>query len=189
MPLQLKPKMLVKLRQNTAFLTALAVVAALAAAFAAAVLIIPVKGGHLSDKQQLLRDSLSGGFVSVKNGDTIQQRFTAAENGLNGLQGQFKLGIMDSSCRLELRLSEVHAQPGTQALLPPPSKSQAQGSTQAQAAASAPNAASPNAASQNAAATPSPTTTQVASQSLPCAQAMVNESGTKIMGFKPIANS
>lgn len=189
MPLQLNPKMLVKLRQNTAFLTALAVVAALAAAFAAAVLIIPVKGGHLSDKQQLLRDSLSGGFVSVKNGDTIQQRFTAAENGLNGLQGQFKLGIMDSSCRLELRLSEVHAQPGTQALLPPPSKSQAQGSTQAQAAASAPNAASPNAASQNAAATPSPTTTQVASQSLPCAQAMVNESGTKIMGFKPIANS
>lgn len=189
MPLQLNPKMLVKLRQNTAFLTALAVVAALAAAFAAAVLIIPVKGGHLSDKQQLLRDSLSGGFVSVKNGDTIQQRFTAAENGLNGLQGQFKLGIMDSSCRLELRLSEVHAQPGTQALLPPPSKSQAQGSTQAQAAASAPNAASPNAASQNAAATPSPTTTQVASQSLPCAQVMVNESGTKIMGFKPIANS
>lgn len=195
MPLQLKPKMLVKLRQNTAFLTALAVVAALAAAFAAAVLIIPVKGGHLSDKQQLLRDSLSGGFVSVKNGDTIQQRFTAAENGLNGLQGQFKLGIMDSSCRLELRLSEVHAQPGTQALLPPPSKSpaqgstQVQGSTQAQAAASAPNVASPNAASQNAAATPSPTTTQVASQSLPCAQVMVNESGTKIMGFKPIANS
>ena len=200
MPLQLNPKMLVKLRQNTAFLTALAVVAALAAAFAAAVLIIPVKGGHLSDKQQLLRDSLSGGFVSVKNGDTIQQRFTAAENGLNGLQGQFKLGIMDSSCRLELRLSEVHAQPGTQALLPPPSKSPAQGSTQAQgnvqaqAAASAPNvaapnAASPNAASQNAAATPSPTPTQVASQSLPCAQAMVNESGTKIMGFKPIANS
>ena len=200
MPLQLNPKMLVKLRQNTAFLTALAVVAALAAAFAAAVLIVPVKGGHLSDKQQLLRDSLSGGFVSVKNGDTIQQRFTAAENGLNGLQGQFKLGIMDSSCRLELRLSEVHAQPGTQALLPPPSKSPAQGSTQAQgnvqaqAAASAPNAASPNAASQNAAsqnaaATPSPTTTQVASQSLPCAQVMVNESGTKIMGFKPIANS
>ena len=194
MPLQLKPKMLVKLRQNTAFLTALAVVAALAAAFAAAVLIIPVKGGHLSDKQQLLRDSLSGGFVSVKNGDTIQQRFTAAENGLNGLQGQFKLGIMDSSCRLELRLSEVHAQPGTQALLPPPSKSQAQGSTQAQAAASAQNSAAPstasqNAASQNSAATPSPTTTQVASQSLPCAQAMVNESGTKIMGFKPIANS
>lgn len=189
MPLQLNPKMLVKLRQNAAFLTALAVVAALAAAFAAAVLIVPVKGGHLSDKQQLLRDSLSGGFVSVKNGDTIQQRFTAAENGLNGLQGQFKLGIMDSSCRLELRLSEVHAQPGTQALLPPPSKSQAQGSTQAQAAASAPNAASPNAASQNAAATPSPTTTQVASQSLPCAQVMVNESGTKIMGFKPIANS
>ena len=43
MPLQLNPKMLVKLRQNTAFLTALAVVAALAAAFAAAVLIIPVK--------------------------------------------------------------------------------------------------------------------------------------------------
>lgn len=195
MPLRLNPKMLVKLRQNTAFLTALAVVAALAAAFAAAVLIVPVKGGHLSDKQQLLRDSLSGGFVSVKNGDTIQQRFTAAENGLNGLQGQFKLGIMDSSCRLELRLSEVHAQPGTQALLPPPSKSPAQGSTQAQgnvqaqAAASAPNAASPNAASQNAAATPSPTTTQVASQSLPCAQVMVNESGTKIMGFKPIANS
>ena len=205
MPLQLNPKMLVKLRQNTAFLTALAVVAALAAAFAAAVLIIPVKGGHLSDKQQLLRDSLSGGFVSVKNGDTIQQRFTAAENGLNGLQGQFKLGIMDSSCRLELRLSEVHAQPGTQALLPPPSKSPAQGSTQAQgnvqaqAAASAPNVAAPstasqnaasqNAASQNAAATPSPTTTQVASQSLPCAQVMVNESGTKIMGFKPIANS
>ena len=200
MPLQLNPKMLVKLRQNTAFLTALAVVAALAAAFAAAVLIVPVKGGHLSDKQQLLRDSLSGGFVSVKNGDTIQQRFTAAENGLNGLQGQFKLGIMDSSCRLELRLSEVHAQPGTQALLPPPSKSPAQGSTQAQgnvqaqAAASAPNVAAPstasqNAASQNAAATPSPTTTQVASQSLPCAQAMVNESGTKIMGFKPIANS
>ena len=200
MPLQLNPKMLVKLRQNTAFLTALAVVAALAAAFAAAVLIVPVKGGHLSDKQQLLRDSLSGGFVSVKNGDTIQQRFTAAENGLNGLQGQFKLGIMDSSCRLELRLSEVHAQPGTQALLPPPSKSPAQGSTQAQgnvqaqAAASAPNVAAPstasqNAASQNAAATPSPTTTQVASQSLPCAQVMVNESGTKIMGFNPIANS
>lgn len=195
MPLQLNPKMLVKLRQNAAFLTALAVVAALAAAFAAAALIVPVKGGHLSDKQQLLRDSLSGGFVSVKNGDTIQQRFTAAENGLNGLQGQFKPGVMDSSCRLELRLSEVHAQPGTQALLPPPSKSpaqgstQAQGSAQAQAAASAPNAASPNAASQNAAATPSPTTTQVASQSLPCAQAMVNESGTKIMGFKPIANS
>ena len=200
MPLQLNPKMLVKLRQNTAFLAALAVVAALAAAFAAAVLIVPVKGGHLSDKQQLLRDSLSGGFVSVKNGDTIQQRFTAAENGLNGLQGQFKLGIMDSSCRLELRLSEVHAQPGTQALLPPPSKSQAQGSTQAQgnvqaqAAASAPNVAAPstasqNAASQNAAATPSPTTTQVASQSLPCTQAMVNESGTKIMGFKPITNS
>ena len=200
MPLQLNPKMLVKLRQNTAFLTALAVVAALAAAFAAAVLIVPVKGGHLSDKQQLLRDSLSGGFVSVKNGDTIQQRFTATENGLNGLQGQFKLGIMDSSCRLELRLSEVHAQPGTQALLPPPSKSPAQGSTQAQgnvqaqAAASAPNVAAPstasqNAASQNAAATPSPTTTQVASQSLPCAQVMVNESGTKIMGFKPIANS
>lgn len=200
MPLQLNPKMLAKLRQNTAFLTALAVVAALAAAFAAAVLIIPVKGGHLSDKQQLLRDSLSGGFVSVKNGDTIQQRFTAAENGLDGLQGQFKLGIMDSSCRLELRLSEVHAQPGTQALLPPPSKSQAQGSTQAQgdvqvqAAASAPNVAAPstasqNAASQNSAATPSPTSTQVASQSLPCAQAMVNESGTKIMGFKPIANS
>lgn len=200
MPLQLNPKMLVKLRQNTAFLTALAVVAALAAAFAAAVLIVPVKGGHLSDKQQLLRDSLSGGFVSVKNGDTIQQRFTAAENGLNGLQGQFKLGIMDSSCRLELRLSEVHAQPGTQALLPPPSKSPAQGSTQAQgnvqaqAAASAQNSAAPStasqsAASQNSAATPSPTTTQVASQSLPCAQAMVNESGTKIMGFKPIANS
>ena len=200
MPLRLNPKMLAKLRQNTAFLTALAVVAALAAAFAAAVLIVPVKGGHLSDKQQLLRDSLSGGFVSVKNGDTIQQRFTAAENGLNGLQGQFKLGIMDSSCRLELRLSEVHAQPGTQALLPPPSKSPAQGSTQAQgnvqaqAAASAPNVAAPstasqNAASQNAAATPSPTTTQVASQSLPCAQVMVNESGTKIMGFKPIANS
>lgn len=194
MPLQLNPKMLVKLRQNAAFLTALAVVAALAAAFAAAALIVPVKGGHLSDKQQLLRDSLSGGFVSVKNGDTIQQRFTAAENGLNGLQGQFKLGIMDSSCRLELRLSEVHAQPGTQALLPPPSKSPAQGSTQAQAAASAPNVAAPstasqNAASQNAAATPSPTTTQVASQSLPCAQVMVNESGTKIMGFKPIANS
>lgn len=207
MPLQLNPKMLVKLRQNTAFLTALAVVAALAAAFAAAVLIIPVKGGHLSDKQQLLRDSLSGGFVSVKNGDTIQQRFTAAENGLNGLQGQFKLGIMDSSCRLELRLSEVHAQPGTQALLPPPSKSQAQGDAQtqgstqaqgdaqaqgdvqAQAAASAQNSAAPSTASQNAAATPSPTTTQVASQSLPCAQVMVNESGTKIMGFKPIANS
>ena len=190
MPLQLNPKMLVKLRQNTAFLTALAVVAALAAAFAAAVLIVPVKGGHLSDKQQLLRDSLSGGFVSVKNGDTIQQRFTAAENGLNGLQGQFKLGIMDSSCRLELRLSEVHAQPGTQALLPPPSKSQAQGSTQAQGNVQAQAAASaPNAASQNAAATPSPTTTQVASQSLPCAQVMVNESGTKIMGFKPIANS
>lgn len=200
MPLQLNPKMLAKLRQNTAFLTALAVVAALTAAFAAAVLIIPVKGGHLSDKQQLLRDSLSGGFVSVKNGDTIQQRFTAAENGLDGLQGQFKLGIMDSSCRLELRLSEVHAQPGTQALLPPPSKSQAQGSTQAQgnvqaqAAASAPNVAAPstasqNAASQNSAATPSPTTTQIASQSLPCAQVMVNESGTKIMGFKPIANS
>lgn len=189
MPLQLKPKVLVKLRQNAAFLTALAVVAALAAAFAAAALIVPVKGGHLSDKQQLLRDSLSGGFVSVKNGDTIQQRFTAAENGLNGLQGQFKPGVMDSSCRLELRLSEVHAQPGTQALLPPPSKSQAQGSTQAQAAASAQNSAAPNAASQNAAATPSPTTTQVASQSLPCAQVMVNESGTKIMGFKPIANS
>lgn len=207
MPLQLKPKMLVKLRQNTAFLTALAVVAALAAAFAAAVLIIPVKGGHLSDKQQLLRDSLSGGFVSVKNGDTIQQRFTAAENGLDGLQGQFKLGIMDSSCRLEVRLSEVHPLPGTQALLPPPSKSQAQGDAQtqgstqaqgdaqaqgdvqAQAAASAQNSAAPSTASQNAAATPSPTTTQVASQSLPCAQVMVNESGTKIMGFKPIANS
>ena len=190
MPLQLNPKMLVKLRQNAAFLTALAVVAALAAAFAAAALIVPVKGGHLSDKQQLLRDSLSGGFVSVKNGDTIQQRFTAAENGLNGLQGQFKLGIMDSSCRLELRLSEVHAQPGTQALLPPPSKSPAQGSTQAQGSAQAQAAASAsNAASQNAAATPSPTTTQVASQSLPCAQVMVNESGTKIMGFKPIANS
>lgn len=201
MPLQLNPKMLTKLRQNTAFLTALAVVAALAAAFAAAALIIPVKGGHLSDKQQLLRDSLSGGFVSVKNGDTIQQRFTATENGLDGLQGQFKLGIMDSSCRLELRLSEVHAQPGTQALLPPPSKpqaqgnaqtqgsTQAQGSPQAQAAASAQNSAAPSTASQNAAATPSPTTTQVASQSLPCTQAMVNESGTKIMGFKPIANS
>lgn len=204
MPLQLNPKMLAKLRQNTAFLTALAVVAALAAAFAAAVLIIPVKGGHLSDKQQLLRDSLSGGFVSVKNGDTIQQRFTAAENGLDGLQGQFKLGIMDSSCRLELRLSEVHPLPGTQALLPPPSKSQAQGSTQtqgstqaqgdvqAQAAASAQNSAAPSTASQNTAtqnAAASPTTTQVASQSLPCAQAMVNESGTKIMGFKPIANS
>lgn len=200
MPLRLNPKMLAKLRQNTAFLTALAVVAALAAAFAAAVLIIPVKGGHLSDKQQLLRDSLSGGFVSVKNGDTIQQRFTAAENGLDGLQGQFKLGIMDSSCRLELRLSEVHPLPGTQALLPPPSKPQAQGSpqaqgdAQAQAAASAQNSAAPSAASQstasqNSAATPSPTTTQVASQSLPCAQAMVNESGTKIMGFKPIANS
>ena len=194
MPLQLNPKMLAKLRQNTAFLTALAVVAALAAAFAAAVLIIPVKGGHLSDKQQLLRDSLSGGFVSVKNGDTIQQRFTATENGLDGLQGQFKLGIMDSSCRLEVRLSEVHPLPGTQALLPPPSKSQAQGNVQAQGDASAqnsaaPSAASQNAASQNAASTPSPTTTQVASQSLPCAQAMVNESGTKIMGFKPIANS
>lgn len=194
MPLQLNPKMLAKLRQNTAFLTALAVVAALAAAFAAAVLIIPVKGGHLSDKQQLLRDSLSGGFVSVKNGDTIQQRFTATENGLDGLQGQFKLGIMDSSCRLELRLSEVHPLPGTQALLPPPSKPQAQGSPQAQATASAQNSAAPStasqsAASQNSAATPSPTTTQVASQSLPCAQAMVNESGTKIMGFKPIANS
>ena len=194
MPLQLNPKMLAKLRQNTAFLTALAVVAALAAAFAAAVLIIPVKGGHLSDKQQLLRDSLSGGFVSVKNGDTIQQRFTATENGLDGLQGQFKLGIMDSSCRLELRLSEVHPLPGTQALLPPPSKSQAQGNVQAQATASAQNSAAPstasqNTASQNSAATPSPTTTQVASQSLPCAQAMVNESGTKIMGFKPIANS
>ena len=194
MPLRLNPKMLAKLRQNTAFLTALAVVAALAAAFAAAVLIIPVKGGHLSDKQQLLRDSLSGGFVSVKNGDTIQQRFIAAENGLDGLQGQFKLGIMDSSCRLELRLSEVHPLPGTQALLPPPSKPQAQGSPQAQATASAQNSAAPStasqsAASQNSAATPSPTTTQVASQSLPCAQAMVNESGTKIMGFKPIANS
>lgn len=194
MPLQLNPKMLAKLRQNTAFLTALAVVAALAAAFAAAVLIIPVKGGHLSDKQQLLRDSLSGGFVSVKNGDTIQQRFTATENGLDGLQGQFKLGIMDSSCRLELRLSEVHPLPGTQALLPPPSKPQAQGSPQAQATASAQNSAAPSAASQstasqNAASTPSPTTTQVASQSLPCTQAMVNESGTKIMGFKPIANS
>lgn len=211
MPLQLNPKMLAKLRQNTAFLTALAVVAALAAAFAAAVLIVPVKGGHLSDKQQLLRDSLSGGFVSVKNGDTIQQRFTAAENGLDGLQGQFKLGIMDSSCRLELRLSEVHPLPGTQALLPPPSKpqaqgdaqtqgsTQAQGSPQAQAAASAQNSAAPSTASQNAASqstasqnaasTPSPTITQVASQSLPCAQAMVNESGTKIMGFKPIANS
>ena len=189
MPLRLNPKMLAKLRQNTAFLTALAVVAALAAAFAAAVLIIPVKGGHLSDKQQLLRDSLSGGFVSVKNGDTIQQRFTAAENGLDGLQGQFKLGIMDSSCRLEVRLSEVHPLPGTQALLPPPSKPQAQGSPQAQAAASAQNSAAPSTASQNSAATPSPTTTQVASQSLPCAQAMVNESGTKIMGFKPIANS
>lgn len=194
MPLRLNPKMLAKLRQNTAFLTALAVVAALAAAFAAAVLIIPVKGGHLSDKQQLLRDSLSGGFVSVKNGDTIQQRFIAAENGLDGLQGQFKLGIMDSSCRLEVRLSEVHPLPGTQALLPPPSKPQAQGSPQAQATASAQNSAAPStasqsAASQNSAATPSPTTTQVASQSLPCAQAMVNESGTKIMGFKPIANS
>ena len=196
MPLQLNPKMLAKLRQNTAFLTALAVVAALAAAFAAAVLIVPVKGGHLSDKQQLLRDSLSGGFVSVKNGDTIQQRFTAAENGLDGLQGQFKLGIMDSSCRLELRLSEVHPLPGTQALLPPPSKPQAQGdaqtqgSTQAQGSPQAQATASaPNTASQNSAATPSPTTTQVASQSLPCAQAMVNESGTKIMGFKPIANS
>lgn len=189
MPLRLNPKMLAKLRQNTAFLTALAVVAALAAAFAAAVLIIPVKGGHLSDKQQLLRDSLSGGFVSVKNGDTIQQRFTAAENGLDGLQGQFKLGIMDSSCRLEVRLSEVHPLPGTQALLPPPSKPQAQGSPQAQAAASAQNSAAPSTASQNSAATPSPTTTQVASQSLPCAQVMVNESGTKIMGFKPIANS
>lgn len=195
MPLQLNPKMLAKLRQNTAFLTALAVVAALAAAFAAAVLIIPVKGGHLSDKQQLLRDSLSGGFVSVKNGDTIQQRFIAAENGLDGLQGQFKLGIMDSSCRLEVRLSEVHPLPGTQALLPPPSKPQAQGdaqtqgSTQAQAAASAQNSAAPSTASQNSAATPSPTTTQIASQSLPCAQAMVNESGTKIMGFKPITNS
>ncbi len=194
MPLRLNPKMLAKLRQNTAFLTALAVVAALAAAFAAAVLIIPVKGGHLSDKQQLLRDSLSGGFVSVKNGDTIQQRFIAAENGLDGLQGQFKLGIMDSSCRLEVRLSEVHPLPGTQALLPPPSKPQAQGSPQAQATASpqnsaAPSTASQSAASQNSAATPSPTTTQVASQSLPCAQAMVNESGTKIMGFKPIANS
>lgn len=194
MPLRLNPKMLAKLRQNTAFLTALAVVAALAAAFAAAVLIIPVKGGHLSDKQQLLRDSLSGGFVSVKNGDTIQQRFTAAENGLDGLQGQFKLGIMDSSCRLELRLSEVHPLPGTQALLPPPSKPQAQGSPQAQATASAQNSAAPSAASQstasqNAASTPSPTTTQVASQSLPCTQAMVNESGTKIMGFKSIANS
>lgn len=189
MPLRLNPKMLAKLRQNTAFLTALAVVAALAAAFAAAVLIIPVKGGHLSDKQQLLRDSLSGGFVSVKNGDTIQQRFTAAENGLDGLQGQFKLGIMDSSCRLEVRLSEVHPLPGTQALLPPPSKPQAQGSPQAQATASAQNSAAPSTASQNTAATPSPTTTQVASQSLPCAQAMVNESGTKIMGFKPIANS
>ena len=196
MPLQLNPKMLAKLRQNTAFLTALAVVAALAAAFAAAVLIVPVKGGHLSDKQQLLRDSLSGGFVSVKNGDTIQQRFTAAENGLDGLQGQFKLGIMDSSCRLELRLSEVHPLPGTQALLPPPSKPQAQGdaqtqgSTQAQGSPQAQATASaPNTASQNSAATPSPTTTQVASQSLPCAQAMVNESSTKIMGFKPIANS
>ena len=182
MPLQLKPKMLVKLRQNTAFLTALAVVAALAAAFAAAVLIVPAKGGHLSDKQQLLRDSLSGGFVSIKDGETLRQRFTAVENGLDGLQGQFKLGVMDSSCRLELTLSEVHPQPGTQALLPPPSKSQAQGSTQAQAAASAPNAAS-----QNAAATP--TFTQVASQSLPCSQALLNDSGTKIMGFKPIANS
>ena len=187
MPLQLKPKMLVKLRQNTAFLTALAVVAALAAAFAAAVLIIPVKGGHLSDKQQLLRDSLSGGFVSVKNGDTIQQRFTAAENGLNGLQGQFKLGIMDSSCRLELRLSEVHAQPGTQALVPQEQAGQAQAG-QAQATSSHGTPAQ-NASAQNAAATPSPTITQVASQSLPCAQAMVNESGTKIMGFKPIANS
>lgn len=200
MPLQLNPKMLAKLRQNTAFLTALAVVAALAAAFAAAVLIIPVKGGHLSDKQQLLRDSLSGGFVSVKNGDTIQQRFTAAENGLDGLQGQFKLGIMDSSCRLEVRLSEVHPLPGTQALLPPPSKSQAQGdaqtqgSTQAQGDAQAQGdvqaqaaASAPNASAQSAAVTP--TTTQVASQSLPCAQVMVNESGTKIMGFKPIANS
>ena len=187
MPLQLNPKMLVKLRQNTAFLTALAVVAALTAAFAAAVLIIPVKGGHLSDKQQLLRDSLSGGFVSVKNGDTIQQRFTAAENGLNGLQGQFKLGIMDSSCRLELRLSEVHAQPGTQALVPQEQAGQAQAG-QAQATSSHGTPAQ-NASAQNAAATPSPTITQVASQSLPCAQAMVNESGTKIMGFKPIANS
>ena len=83
MPLQLKPKMLVKLRQNTVFLTALAVVAALAAAFAAAVLIVPVKGGHLSDKQQLLRDSLSAGFVAIKDGETLQQRFTAAENGLD----------------------------------------------------------------------------------------------------------
>ena len=187
MPLQLKPKMLVKLRQNTVFLTALAVVAALAAAFAAAVLIVPVKGGHLSDKQQLLRDSLSGGFVAIKDGETLQQRFTAAENGLDGLQGQFKLGIMDSSCRLELRLSEVHAQPGTQALVPQEQAGQAQAG-QAQATSSHGTPAQ-NASAQNAAATPSPTITQVASQSLPCAQAMVNESGTKIMGFKPIANS
>ena len=187
MPLQLKPKMLVKLRQNTAFLTALAVVAALAAAFAAAVLIVPAKGGHLSDKQQLLRDSLSGGFVAIKDGETLQQRFTAAENGLDGLQGQFKLGIMDSSCRLELRLSEVHAQPGTQALVPQEQAGQAQAG-QAQATSSHGTPAQ-NASAQNAAATPSPTITQVASQSLPCAQAMVNESGTKIMGFKPIANS
>ncbi len=187
MPLQLKPKMLVKLRQNTVFLTALAVVAALAAAFAAAVLIVPVKGGHLSDKQQLLRDSLSGGFVAIKDGETLQQRFTAAENGLDGLQGQFKLGIMDSSCCLELRLSEVHAQPGTQALVPQEQAGQAQAG-QAQATSSHGTPAQ-NASAQNAAATPSPTITQVASQSLPCAQAMVNESGTKIMGFKPIANS
>lgn len=187
MPLQLKPKMLVKLRQNTVFLTALAVVAALAAAFAAAVLIVPVKGGHLSDKQQLLRDSLSGGFVAIKDGETLQQRFTAAENGLDGLQGQFKLGIMDSSCRLELRLSEVHAQPGTQALVPQEQAGQAQAG-QAQATSSHGTPAQ-NASAQNAAATPSPTITQVASQSLPCAQVMVNESGTKIMGFKPIANS
>ena len=192
MPLQLKPKVLVKLRQNAAFLTALAVVAALAAAFAVAVLIVPAKGGHLSDKQQLLRDSLSGGFVSVKNGDTIQQRFTAAENGLNGLQGQFKPGVMDSSCRLELTLSEVHAQPGTQALIAQEQAGQAKaGQAQATSSHSTPTQStpSPSTSAQSAAATPSPTTTQVASQSLPCAQAMVNESGTKIMGFKPIANS
>lgn len=183
MPLQLKPKMLVKLRQNAAFLTALAVVAALAAAFAAAALIVSVKGGHLSDKQQLLRDSLSGGFVSIRDGETLRQRFTAVENGLEGLQGQFKPGIMDSSCRLELSLSEVHPQPGTQALL---SQEQA-GQAASSHSAPTPSTAATNTSAQNATATP--TITQVASQSLPCSQAMLNESGTKLMGFKPIANS
>ena len=190
MPLQLNPKMLVKLRQNAAFLTALAVVAALAAAFAAAALIVPVKGGHLSDKQQLLRDSLSGGFVSIKDGETLRQRFTAVENGLDGLQGQFKLGVMDSSCRLELTLSEVHPQPGTQALVPQEQAGQAKAG-QAQAtsshSASTQSTPAPSTSAQNAAATP--TFTQVASQSLPCSQALLNDSGTKIMGFKPIANS